>query len=163
VSTRTIGADFSGPPEYAMRISKKAEYALRALVVMAREKRTFQIQELSRAENIPVKFLEQILLALKHAGILGSKRGIGGGYVLRNDPSEITVGEIIAVLDGPLAPVPCAAAKPAEACSCPSPQTCSVRLFMTDLREKLAALLGDATIEDLSKLGARGDSLAFDI
>jgi Rrf2 family protein len=146
-----------------MHISKKAEYALRALVVMARDRRTFQIQELSKAENIPVKFLEQILLALRHAGILTSKRGVGGGYVLRNDPSKITVSEVVTVLDGPLAPVPCAAARPSEPCSCPDPQTCAVRLFMTELREKLSALLGDATIEDLARLGAGSDSLAFEI
>jgi Rrf2 family protein len=146
-----------------MRISKKAEYALRALVVMTREKRTFQIHELSKLENIPVKFLEQILLALRHAGVLGSKRGVGGGYVLRKDPSEITVAEVIAVLDGPLAPVPCAAVRPAEGCSCPSPETCSVRLFMTGLREKLSALLADTTIEDLAKLGAQTGAIAFEI
>jgi Rrf2 family protein len=146
-----------------VRISKKAEYALRALVVMARERRTFQIQELSRIENIPVKFLEQILLALRHAGVLTSKRGAGGGYALRGDPAKIAVGKIIAVLDGPLAPVPCAAARPSERCSCPDPQTCAVRLFMTELRGKLSGLLDETSVEDLSRLGSGTATLAFDI
>jgi Rrf2 family protein len=146
-----------------MRISKKAEYALRALVVMAREPRCHQIQALSRTENIPVKFLEQILLALRHAGVLSSKRGVGGGYTLRVDPSRITVGEVIVLLDGPLAPVPCAAAKPNEECSCPDPRTCSVRLFMTEVREKLEQQLGATSIEDLSRLGSQGAPLVFDI
>ena len=65
-----------------MRISRKSEYALRALVSLARERRSWGIQELSERENIPVKFLEQILLALRHAGLLTSKRGVGGGYTL---------------------------------------------------------------------------------
>src|ERR1700728_4410704 len=63
-----------------MRISKKAEYALRALAAIARQPKCWQIQELSGRENIPIKFLEQILLALRHAGLLASKRGVGGGY-----------------------------------------------------------------------------------
>src|SRR5438093_11654287 len=106
-----------------MRISKKAEYALRALVAIARLRRSAQVHELSRQENIPVKFLEQILLALKNAGILTSKRGVGGGYALRVGPSRITVGEVIRLMDGPLAPVPCAASQPDETCTCPDPRT----------------------------------------
>src|SRR5579862_5409592 len=67
----------------AVRISRKAEYALRALVALARHGRPLQIGELSRVENIPVKFLEQILLALRNDGFLASKRGVGGGYALK--------------------------------------------------------------------------------
>ena len=70
-----------------MRVSRKSEYALRALIAMARKPRSYQIQELSDAENIPIKFLEQILLTLRHAGFLTSKRGVGGGYSLRVSPS----------------------------------------------------------------------------
>ena len=91
-----------------MRLSKKAEYALRALVAMgrAREGTNFSIQDLSRAEGIPLKFLEQILLALKNGGILRSKRGVGGGYQLMKSPARITLGEVVTLFDGAFDPLP---------------------------------------------------------
>jgi len=148
-----------------MRISRKVEYALRALVAMARDPgcRVFQIQELSRSENIPVKFLEQILLALRNAGILGSKRGVGGGYALLKKPIDITLGEIVVLFDGPLTPLPCALAKPNEPCTCPNPANCELRIFMTGIREQLDLILGQKTIEDLLALSPAGGALAFDI
>jgi Rrf2 family protein len=146
-----------------MRLSKKAEYALRALAAMARGRRSWPIHELSAQERIPVKFLEQILLALRHAGLLASKRGVGGGYALVKGPAEITLGEIIRALDGPLAPVPCAAEKPAEACSCPDPRTCPVRLMMSDFRRETAAWLEARTLEDLARLAPGEGAMAFEI
>jgi len=146
-----------------MRISKKTEYALRALVAIARQPRSWAIQELSRQEKIPIKFLEQILLTLRHAGILASKRGIGGGYTLLRAPGEITLREVIRVLDGPLAPVACAAEDPAERCTCPNPQTCPVRLMMTEVRVDIGRILDSRTIEDMVRLAPHPDSLAFDI
>ncbi|MCC6882459.1 MAG: Rrf2 family transcriptional regulator, partial [Verrucomicrobiales bacterium] len=87
-----------------MRISKKAEYALRAALILAAAApgRTLQIQELAESGTIPVKFLEQILLALKNGGLLRSKRGVGGGYQLDRPPRSISVGEIITIIDGSL-------------------------------------------------------------
>lgn len=146
-----------------MRISKKSEYALRALVVIARNPRSYQIQELSKMENIPIKFLEQILLTLRHAGLLDSKRGVGGGYVMRVPSDQITVGRVIQIMDGPLSPVPCAAVNPSEKCTCPDPRTCVLRLFMTEVREQLATILEDKTIEDLMQMGPHSAGLAFDI
>ena len=146
-----------------MRISRKAEYALRALVPLAREPRSWGIQELSERENIPVKFLEQILLALRHAGLLTSKRGVGGGYTLHRAADEITVAEIIRIFDGPLAPVPCAAERPTEKCTCPDPRTCSVRLLMTRVRADLATALESQTIADMLRLAPGADTLAFEI
>ena len=140
-----------------MRISRKAEYALRALVPLAREPRSWGIQELSERENIPVKFLEQILLALRHAGLLTSKRGVGGGYTLHRAADEITVAEIIRIFDGPLAPVPCAAERPTEKCTCP------VRLLMSRVRADLAAALENQTIGDMLRLAPGADTLAFEI
>ncbi len=110
-----------------------------------------------------MKFLEQILLALRHAGLLASKRGVGGGYALVKGPAEITLGEIIRALDGPLAPVPCAAEKPAEACSCPDPRTCPVRLMMSDFRRETAAWLEARTLEDLARLAPGEGAMAFEI
>ncbi len=146
-----------------MRISRKAEYALRALVSLARYGRPMQIGELSRVENIPVKFLEQILLALRNEGLLTSKRGVGGGYTLRQPAGKIPVGEVVRALDGPVAPLPCAATTgDSVPCSCPDPRTCPVRRFMTHLHVEMNALLDARTIEDLAKMDV-GQALAFEI
>ncbi len=91
-----------------MKLSKKAEYALRALVAMGREREgtNFSIQDLASKEHIPLKFLEQILLALKNGGLLRSKRGVGGGYQLVTHPARITIGEVVTLFDGPFDPIP---------------------------------------------------------
>lgn len=146
-----------------MRISRKAEYALRALVTMARQAKSWQIQELSVRENIPVKFLETILLTLRHAGLLSSKRGVGGGYVFRKQPSEITVAEVIQTLDGAVAIIPCAAETPGEPCTCPDRLRCPVRLFLTGVRKGLSEMLESKTIEDLARMAPAGAELAFEI
>lgn len=146
-----------------MRLSKKAEYGLRALAAMARGKRSWSIQELSAQENIPVKFLEQILLTLRHAGVLSSRRGVGGGYSFAKPASETTVGEVVRSLDGPLSPVPCASEQPGERCTCPDVRACPVRLLMLQFRDELAAWLDARTIEDLARLGPPTTGLAFEI
>lgn len=132
-------------------------------MAIARQPKSWQIQELSTRENIPVKFLEQILLALRHAGLLTSKRGVGGGYSLRKAASEISVGEVIRVLDGPIALVPCAAEQAGEPCTCPNPNSCALRLLMTDVRRDLAAMLDHRTIEDMVRIAPDTGALAFDI
>ena len=147
-----------------MRISKKAEYALRALVAMARPPaRTWSIHELAAGECIPIKFLEQILLALRRGGVLNSKRGVGGGYTLVRPPDEVRLGEVVAIFDGALAPIPCAAERPGERCSCPDPRTCPLRMMMTGVRKEIAALMDSKTIEDMVKLGAGAQAMAFEI
>jgi Rrf2 family protein len=146
-----------------VRISRKAEYALRALVALSRHGRPLQIGELSQVESIPVKFLEQILLALRNDGFLASKRGVGGGYALRRAAGKITIGEVIRALDGPVAPVPCAAIAGDDVpCSCPNPRTCPIRVFMTQLHGEMNSLLDARTIEDLAKMPV-GHALAFEI
>lgn len=130
---------------------------------MARGKKSWSIQELSEREHIPVKFLEQIFLSLRNAGFLGSKRGVGGGYALAKPASEITLVAIVEALDGPVAPVPCAAERPTEQCSCPDPRTCPIRTMMTEFRSEIAGWLGGRTIDDLAKLGAESGGLAFEI
>lgn len=147
-----------------MRISKKAEYALRALAAMARPPaRSWSIHELAAGERIPIKFLEQILLALRRGGILHSKRGVGGGYTLVRPPDEVRLGEVVAIFDGALAPIPCAAERPAERCSCPDPRTCPLRLMMTGVRKEIAALLNSKTLDDMLKLGPGVQAMAFEI
>ncbi len=130
---------------------------------MARHATSWQIHELSAQENIPIKFLEQILLAMRHAGLLASKRGVGGGYSLRKPASEISVGEVIRILDGPLAIVPCTVESPVESCTCPDPLTCPVRLMMTNVRRDLSAMLEGKTIDDMLKMAPPSGVIAFDI
>ena len=95
-----------------MRVSKRGEYALRSLINLgiAQElgRPLVRISELAKKENIPVKFLEAILLDLNRAGYLGSKRGKGGGYFLKKPMNKITIGDMVRLIDGPLAPISCA-------------------------------------------------------
>jgi len=148
-----------------MRISRKAEYALRALLLLGRDNpdKVHQIQELSEAGKIPVKFLEQILLSLRNHGILSSKRGVGGGYTLKRRPSEMTVLEIIELMDGPIAPLPCALEKNSETCTCAEPAFCSLRPLMKAAREQLCELFGSKTIQDLVDQARDRNVMVFDI
>jgi Rrf2 family transcriptional regulator, iron-sulfur cluster assembly transcription factor len=148
-----------------MRISRKAEYALRALLLLGRDNpdKVHQIQELSEAGRIPVKFLEQILLSLRNHGILSSKRGVGGGYTLKRRPSEMTVLEIIELMDGPIAPLPCAYDKSSETCTCAQAAFCSLRPLMQAAREQLCELFGSKTIQDLVDQARDRNVMVFDI
>lgn len=110
-----------------------------------------------------MKFLEQILLALRHAGFLTSKRGVGGGYTLRIPSSQITVGAIIAAMDGALAPLPCTLSTPEEPCSCPNPTTCPLRMMMSEVRETLEKTFNGRTIEDFVRMESNRDTLVFEI
>ena len=112
----------------SMRLSKKAEYALRAMVAMGRrgQSRPVAIQELSESERIPVKFLEQILLELKKSGLLKSKRGVGGGYLLNRAVDEIALGEIVELIDGPFEPMACALPGAPGRCGCGKPKPCGL-------------------------------------
>ncbi|HEY0791601.1 MAG TPA: Rrf2 family transcriptional regulator [Chthoniobacterales bacterium] len=148
-----------------MRISRKAEYALRALLLIAHDppERVHQIQDISERGNIPVKFLEQILLTLRNEGLLTSKRGVGGGYSLRKRPSEMVVLEIIELLDGPINPLPCALDRSLQPCGCPDMVHCPLRPLMRQARDLLRELFGSKTIQDLLDQ-ARGEHvLVFDI
>ncbi len=100
---------------------------------------------------IPAKFLEQILLTLKNAGMLHSKMGVGGGYHLAKAASEISLGHIIRVLDGPLAPVKCVSRMAYEPCGCPDEDTCGLRLAMGDVRNSIADILDGTSLEDVTK------------
>ncbi len=148
-----------------MRISRKAEYALRALVLMAKDSpgKVHQIQEISERGNIPVKFLEQILLVLRNEGLLSSKRGVGGGYTLRKRPSDLTVLQIIELLDGPIAPLPCALNRRTEACGCPDPVSCPLQPLMRLARDQIRELFGSKTIQDLLEEARGRQVMAFEI
>jgi Rrf2 family protein len=134
-----------------MRLSKRGEYGLRAMISLAGAQENsptamIQIKEISTREQIPAKFLEQILLALKNAGLVHSKMGIGGGYYLARAPKEITLGQIVRTLDGPLAPIKCVSQMAYEPCGCPDEETCGLRMVMGDVRNAIANILDKTTL-----------------
>ena len=138
-----------------MRLSKRGEYGLRAMIDIATTQRSqgpnsiIQIKEIAEREKIPAKFLEQILLSLKNAGLLHSKMGVGGGYYLARPPEEITLGHIDRILDGPLAPIRCVSQMAYEPCGCPDEQTCGLRLVMLDVRSAITDILDHTTLADV--------------
>lgn len=135
-----------------MRLSKRGEYGLRAMIDLAlwgSESRTVLIKDIAERENIPLKFLEQILLTLKNTGYLRSKMGTGGGYYLARPPKEITFGQIIRTLDGPLAPIKCVSQTAYEPCDCPDAETCGLRMVMQNVRNAIAGILDNTTLADV--------------
>jgi len=137
-----------------MRLSKRGEYGLRAMIDLATWENgngIIQIKEIADRENIPAKFLEQILLTLKNAGLLHSKMGIGGGYYLAKPASEINLGQIVRILDGPLAPIRCVSQFSYEPCGCPDERTCGLRLIMLDVRNAIAQILEHTSLADVSE------------
>ena len=137
-----------------MRLSKKSEYAIRALVEIAMEAHVrrnglIQIPKVAERTNIPEKFLEQILLALRNGGILKSKRGVEGGYSLAKATNEITLGEVIRLQDGPLAPIPCVSLSAYEPCSCPDQESCGLHIAMQQVRDALANVLDNYKLSRL--------------
>jgi Rrf2 family protein len=110
-----------------------------------------QIREISQREQISSKFLEQILLTLKNAGLLHSKMGVGGGYYLARPAGEITLGQIFRVLDGPVAPIKCVSQMAYESCGCPEEETCGLRLVMSDVRNAIADILDNTSLADVTK------------
>src|SRR5512139_946042 len=140
-----------------MRLSKRGEYGLRAMITLAEPAKNssspvmMQIKDISQREQISPKFLEQILLTLKNAGLLHSKMGVGGGYYLARPASEITLGQIFRVLDGPVAPIKCVSQMAYEPCGCPDEQTCGLRLAMGDVRNAIAGILDNTSLADITK------------
>lgn len=138
-----------------MRLSKKSEYGLRALLelTLAHEKATLQRHEIAARQHVPIEFLEQILLTLKRAGLISSKRGIRGGYVLIKPPSDITLGQVIRLLDGPLAPISCVSKTAYQKCSeCPYAEKarCPVQSVMGTVRDAIAGILDHYTLADFA-------------
>lgn len=106
--------------------------------------------EIARHGQIPVPFLNQIMLALKNGGLLRSRRGLGGGYVLNRPAGQITIGEIARLMDGPLAPISCASVTAYEPCpSCLEPDSCRLRLLMREVRDAISDILDQTTLQDL--------------
>src|SRR4051794_22649490 len=138
-------------------LSRKVRYALRALYALAADEGPgpVLIADLAERERIPRKFLEAILLELKNAGVLQSKKGKGGGYSLSRAPDQITMGEIIRVIDGPLAPVPCVSEKAYARCDgCADEATCGTRLVMKQVRDAIAGIVDNTTLAQILERSA---------
>jgi Rrf2 family protein len=142
-----------------MRLSKRGEYALRALIDLgiAQElgRPMLRIGELAQKEKLPVKFLEQILNQLKSAGVLASKRGQLGGYLLALPMEQIRFGEVIRLIDGPLAPIPCVSQTAYERCTCPDEDHCGLRMLMFDVRNAIANILDRYTLANTVEITLR--------
>lgn len=131
------------------QLSKRTQYSLRALYALARKhgQGPVLITQLSEDELIPKKFLEQILLSLKSSGLVTSKRGKGGGYLLARAPEDVTLAEVIRMIEGPLAPLPCASETRFRKCEeCPDIKTCGTRIVMREVRDAMAKILEQTTL-----------------
>ena len=139
-------------------LSMKAKYGLRALSYLTREygQGPVLIADMASSERIPHKFLELILLDLKRKGILQSKKGKGGGYHLSRAPALISVGEVVRVLDGTLALLPCVSQTNYRRCDeCVDEMTCGIRLVMKDVRDRTSEILDGTSLEDLTQRSNR--------
>jgi len=135
-------------------LSHKAKYALKALLVLAEEygHGPMLISDLAEREGIPKKFLEHILLELKKHGLLQSQKGKGGGYLLGKPPGSVTFGQVIRILDGPLAPVSCVSQMAYQRCKeCKDEATCGVRIVMKETRDAIAEVLDGVTLTQALK------------
>jgi len=133
-------------------LSKKTKYAIKALVILGKntDKPPMQISKIAEQERIPKKFLEQILLDLRNAGFLYSKKGAGGGYSLNKDPKEIFLVSIMRITDGPIAMVPCASLNFYHKCDeCHSELTCGIRNVFIDVRDATLKILTETSIADI--------------
>ncbi|GAA4279751.1 RrF2 family transcriptional regulator [Gaetbulibacter aestuarii] len=134
-------------------LSKKTKYGLKALTYIARSKddTPVQVGEIAKYEQIPQKFLESILLTLRKSGFLGSKKGKHGGYYLLKDPKDILMTEVMRVLEGPIAMVPCVSLNYYEQCDdCPDEKTCSVHKLMLQVRDNTLEIFRNTSLADLS-------------
>jgi Rrf2 family protein len=133
-------------------LTKKGKYGLKALVHLAQLEpgKTAFVSEIAEKNNISKKFLDAILLELRKGGILRSKKGPGGGYALSKPAAEISIGQAVRILDGPLAPSRCASKTAFEACDdCNDPDDCQVRHSMTEVRDAISAVLDTMTLEQM--------------
>ena len=134
-----------------MRLSKRGEYGLRALQDLAAHYGEGPIpnKDLAKRNNIPSRFLEQILLTLKHGQIVRSQKGPRGGYYLARPPQQITLAEAVRLLDGPLAPISCVSETAFEPCGCPDMEACGLRRVMKEVRDTVVGMMEGTTLADL--------------
>jgi len=141
-------------------LSNRGKYATRALLELALEEgnRPVSIQEIASRQNIPLKFLEQILLALKHAGFVESRKGPGGGYMLAKPASQVKLGAVVRAIDGPLALVSCVSVTQFGECGCPCPDACGLRDAWQEARDALSGVLDGTSFADIRERHLRLDT-----
>src|SRR5882757_1125117 len=136
-----------------MKLTGRGEYALRALIVLGldyiEDDSVVRIQTISEQQNIPKRFLEQILNDLKSAGIVESRRGMAGGYRLSKTPDQISLALVIRHIEGPLAPVSCVSEKFYSRCSCPDEAKCGIRSIMKEVRDAIVNILEGVSVAEL--------------
>jgi Rrf2 family cysteine metabolism transcriptional repressor len=144
-----------------MRLSRRSEYGLRALTDLVRSGPdvTVPLATLAQRNHLPPKFLEQIMATLKRGGIVRTTLGAHGGYALADDPATVSIGRVIRLLDGALAPLPCVSLRYYASCSCPDEGTCALRDIMLDVRD---ATLGILDNESLAEMAAREGRASID-
>ncbi len=132
-------------------LAKKTQYALKALTYMAEQNNAgpFLIADIAKKKKIPVKFLESILLELKKAGILNSKKGKGGGYFFNQDPSTITMATIMRLIEGPIALLPCVSLNFYKKCTDCNEKKCGLNKIMKEVRDSTLHILENRTVQDL--------------
>lgn len=153
-----------------MKLSRKGEYALRALICLglgeAFGRKRLQVAEIASSDNIPEKFLEQIMNDLRDGGFVEGQRGRNGGYRLARPAEQISLGQVIRHIEGPLAPVACASHTAYERCSCPDEANCGLRMLMLDVRNAISDILDRHTLGSVvsvaqKKFAASGRKPAF--
>jgi Rrf2 family protein len=142
-----------------MKLSKRGEYALRAMIDLGVAKELgrpiVQVRELAAKERLPIKFLEQIFIQLKAGGLVSATRGKLGGYSLARPASKIKFGEVVRLIEGPLAPIQCTSLTSYERCTCPDEAHCGLRMLMLDVRNALARILDRTSLADVVEITLR--------
>lgn len=141
-------------------LTKKGKYGLKAMVHLAGRPvgEATLVSDIAHENGIPKKFLDTILGELRNVGFVFSKKGKGGGYTLARPADEIKVGDVIRVLDGPLAPIACASKNSYRRCEdCADEQHCCVRLIMIEARNAIATVLDNRTIADMRALAGKDE------
>jgi Rrf2 family protein len=141
-------------------ISQKTKYAIKALITLAEEQaaggNSLRIEEIAKRSNTPKRFLEHILIDIRNAGVIGSRRGRDGGYMLIKPPASISVSDVLRMIDGPIAPLPCLSRRAYQRCDdCDDEATCRIRRMFGDLYAAYLLMVESLTLADLM----RDDSL----
>ena len=142
-----------------MKLTKRGEYALRALIdlAIAREagRELLSLKEIATKENIPLPFLEQIFVQLREAGVVDGKRGKGGGFFLGKPARNISMGDVVRLIEGPLAPITCTSHSAYAKCSCPDEEHCGLRLIMLDVRNAIANILDRSSLAEVADVSVQ--------
>lgn len=136
-------------------LTKKGKYGLKALSALADvpEGKLAIVGDIAKGNNIPKKFLDAILAELRNAGFVQSRKGKAGGYSLARPADDIKIGHVVRVLDGPLAPIPCASKTRYQPCSDCEEATCEVRHLMLDVRNAIADVLDNTSLTQMRAMG----------